>query len=193
MLIRHGGAVHRYTALTLLLVLIFIVVIAIWLLIELRINAKQEFESRVEDLVKYQTIVNRLPLLQTKNEAFKQLLSQQKLTLPIKEQSIAIAELQGELRQLTQQNAIRLMSIQGKFLPNDNQSFSTVSMKLQLQTTHEKLKVLLHKLEGRTPLGFIDSLIIQKDQRRSQFSQKEPANLTVKLDYRVYMESENNE
>lgn len=189
--VERGGIAHRYIALIILLITVYMVSVLFVALMSQKSEAKQRYANAQLQLQKHQMMAASLAQVQADNLAAVAKMERDDRYIIAASSSLAAAELQKKLQQSIQQSGARLISMQaistgaeGDFLP--------ISMKLHLRVSHQALMKLLYQLENQKPTGFIYDLHIQRQAgigRRNQTLGD--TLLDIRFEYTVFMVSNN--
>lgn len=186
--LKQGGTAHRYLALMVLLILIYIVGLVVISLLQQSTDAQERYESAHLQLQKYQAISASKSQVQTDNETLKQLNNEDSRYLYANSQSLAQAKLQKKLQQVIQSSGASLVSMQA-IKSSAETDFLPITMKLHLRLSHQVLMKLIYQLESQNPVGFVYKLHIQRSTRtmRTQQISTDETLLDARLEYTVFM------
>jgi len=190
---KQGSPFHRYSALSILVLLVYLLATAVLFLLDLQTSAKEQYEDAQFQLQKYQNIADSMPKHQVENEYLASLLAEDERYLSAKNKSLAAAKIQQDLRQLITDSGAKLVSMQAvNTKDDDEQEVLPVTVKLRLRLDDESLVKVLHKLESRNPLGFVYNLKIQRKASRAKRNQKktESAILDTHIEYTAFLDNQ---
>ena len=188
---KQGSSLHRYSALFILALLMYLLATAVLFLLDLQTAAKEQYEDAQFQLQKYQNIADSMPKHQAENEALAALLAKDERYLSAKNKSLAGAKIQQDLRRIINTSGAKLISMQAVNTKDyDETDVLPVTVKLRLRLNDESLVKLLHELESRSPLGFVYNLKIQRKTSRANRNQKktETPILDTHIEYTSFMD-----
>jgi len=187
-----GGPLHRYSALLILVFMLYLVISIFVSVFSLQAEAKQEYEDVQFQLKKYQSIVANQDSYEAENQALTEMVVNDSHFLIAKNQSLALAEFQQELRQLIQQAGANLVSMQiDKVKEDAEDGILPVTMKLHLRLNDEALVNVLHQLESRQPVGFVYNMNIKRQAARGKKrSNVEHTTLDTHIEYTTFMDKQ---
>lgn len=160
-MIKRGGGIHRYSALLILLIAVYLLSTPFIYLWNKTNDVKHGYENSQLQLKKYQAMVATLPQLQADNKALLAMTKNDSRYLTETSSSLAVAGVQKKLQQSIQQSGAKLISMQA-INTKAEAGFSPIKMQLHLRLTNEALLKLLHQLESQNPTGFVYDLQIQR-------------------------------
>jgi len=188
---KQGSTLHRYSALFILILLMYLLASAVLFLLELQTEAKEQYEDAQFQLQKYQNIADSIAKHQVENETLAALLVEDERYLSAKNKSLAGAKIQQDLRQIIDNAGAKLISMQAVNTQDDEEiDVQPVTVKLRLRLDDESLVKVLHELESRTPLGFVYNLKIQRKTSRANRNKNktETSILDTHIEYTSFME-----
>jgi len=187
---KSGGPLHRYSALSILVFILYLVMSVLVTVFNMQAEAKQDYEDAQFQLKKYQAMVAYQDLYEAENQSLTAMMVNDSHYLIAEDQSLAVAEFQQDLRQLIQQAGAKLISMQGDE-GNAENGILPVTMKLHLRLNDEVLVKVLHQLEGRQPVGFVYNLNIKRQTSRGKKrSNEERLTLDTHIEYTTFMDKQ---
>jgi hypothetical protein len=183
--IKLGSSAHRYSALALLVVVLYISALWVSSLLEQGTEAQERYQNMTLQLQKYQQLVASRDAVREEQQQLLALSGEDGRYLAETTRPLALATLQKRLHQLIQSSGASLVSMQAMDAKSDA-GFSPVKMKLHLRLSHQALSTLLYQLESQHPTGFVYHIQIQRATRASR-QQHTRALLEAHLEYTVYM------
>jgi len=189
---KSGGPLHRYSALLILVFMLYLVVSTLVSIFSLQADAKQDYEDTHFQLKKYQEIVAYQDLYEAENQSLNAMVVNDSHYLIAEDQSLAVAEFQQDLRQLIQQAGAKLVSMQIDKVKDDAENgILPVTMKLHLRLNDEALVKVLHQLESRQPVGFVYNMNIKRQASRGKKrSNAEHTTLDTHIEYTTFMDKQ---
>jgi general secretion pathway protein M len=189
---KSDGPFHRYSALFILVFMLYLVASMLTTVFSLQVQAKQDYEDAQFQLKKYQSIVDSQDLYEAEHLTLTAMAVNDSQYLIAKNQSLAVAEFQQELRQLIQQAGAKLVSMQIEKVTDDAENgILPVTMKLHLRLNDEALVNVLHQLESRQPVGFIYNMNIKPQTARGKKrSSAEHTTLDTHIEYTTFMDKQ---
>lgn len=187
--IKQGGVAHRYIALVMLLITVYILgglFLALW---NQKTEAKQRYDNAQLQLQKYKRMAANLPEVQANNQTIIGIVNNDGRYITAANSSLAAANLQKKLQQVIQQSGANLVSMQA-IKAEAESDFLPIGMQLHLRLTHGALVKLLYQLESQKPTGFIYELQIQRSAGMTKgISSKTVSEtlLDVRFKYTVFM------
>lgn len=172
---REPSAMHRLTA---VLLLLLIVVAVDWVVEEVvlaRHEYYQEHIERIQDrLERANSLLAQRPELEKQIKRVKQNESSNAYYLNQASPTIAATDLQQRVKTAIESNGGQLMSTQ--ILPETSEgAFTKVAIRVQMTGDTEALQKTLYALEAQTPLLFVDNIQIRarpvRQPRRSRTEQ----------------------
>gem|GEM_PF-4366174 len=104
--------------------------------------------------------------------------------------SVATAKLQTKLKNLIRSKKGVLLSSQIIPVQQKNESFKSLTIRLQIRLSPQNLRSLLHQLERQKPYLFVGNLAIQPVKHARGADQPDRQDLTVELDVSGYLRAE---
>lgn len=191
MLIKLGGALHRYIALAMCLFVVYGLSMMILSLLAMNSDAKEQYENTQFQLKKYQKLAATLPQVQSDSQVLTEMNANDDRYLVATSSSLAAAEIQKKLQQIIQQlgaNLISMQTLNGK----TESGFLPIKMQLHLRLTNEALIKLLYQLESQRPTGFVYNLQIQRQAGMRMSGQIVGEDLLdIQLEYTTFMVTSN--
>jgi type II secretion system (T2SS) protein M len=185
--IKLGSIAHRYIALAMLLMAIYILSTLFLFLLNQASDAKQRYGDAQLQLQKYQIIAADLPQAEADNQALLALVDTDDRYIVATSPSLAVARLQKNLQQIIQQSGASLISMQA-INTEAKSGFLPVKMQLHLRLTNEAMIKLLYQLESQKPTGFVNELQIQRQAGVSRNHQSlGDALLDLRFKYTVFL------
>ena len=189
---KSGGPFHRYSALLILVLTLYLVVSILVSIYSLQEKAKQDYEDTQFQLKKYQAMVANQDLYEAENQSLTAMMVNDTHYLIAEDQSLAVAMFQQDLRQLVQQAGAKLVGMQiDKIKEQAKDGILPVTMKLHLRLNDEALVNVLHQLESRQPVGFVYNLNIKRQAARGKKrSNVEHTRLDTHIEYTTFMDKQ---
>jgi type II secretion system (T2SS) protein M len=186
------GPFHRYSALFILVFMLYLVASMLASVFSLQAQAKQDYEDAQFQLKKYQSIVAIQDLYEAENLTLTAMAVHDSQYLIAKNQSLVVAEFQQELRQLIQQAGANLVSMRADKVKDDAESdILPLTVKLHLRLDDQALVDVLHQLESRQPVGFVYKMSIKpQDFRGKKRPNTEHTTLDTHIEYTTFMDKQ---
>ncbi len=152
-------------ALTLLLIVIGLVAALVTIpTVMLHRDYDEEIESATDKLIRYRRFSEQEPAIKLEIEKISAL-NAKKFFIKTSNPSLAASEIQDAAKQLIELRRGKLLSVQ--ILPaKDEGKYRKISLTIQANVTHLALQQILHTIESRDPLLFIDNLSLRAGQGR---------------------------
>ncbi len=187
-----GSPAHRYSALVLFILLIFVLALWVSSLLQQGARAQERYVSQVMQLQKYKQLVATKSEQASENQRLTALSNKDSRLLSKTSRSLALAEVQKRLQQVLRYSGASLVSMQA--VEEDYHSgdgFSPIKMKLHVRLSHQALSTLLYQLESQTPIGFVYQLQVRRLRALMREQQSADDLLEAHLEYTLYMMSSN--
>lgn len=124
----------------------------------------EAIESASDNLIRYRRFSEQAPAIEQEIEKISAL-NARKFFIKTSNPSLAASDIQEAVKQLIESRRGKLLSVQ--ILPaKDEGKYRKISLTIQANVTPQALQQILHGIESRDPLLFIDNLSIRAGQGR---------------------------
>lgn len=170
-----NSTLHRYAALLILLLCACAISIMLNALFEMQVDAREQYDTSLMQLNKYQAITKQRPFYEAENKSLTTALATDNRFYESQTVSFAVAKFQKDLHTIIEQLGVSVISMQVVNAPDELEEFTPIHIKLRVDLNNTTLTQLLTLLEQRQPVGYINRLEVQYQpiNNRSGFDSKE--------------------
>ncbi len=177
-------------------ILALVIIAAYLVLVQPYRQAYVEYQTRLaradEQLFKYRSLIDQQDRLREQLEQLKNLPQFSEYYFQEDTPALAYAALQNLVKRAVSKSGGKLVSTQTITSKTSHEGLVPVTVKVSMKGTIETLYTLVHALEGRSPLLFLDKVSIQSTSAatRRRYKTAVAPQLDIRFDLTGYIRSE---